>query len=115
MGCLKCGADTAKDQVFCDACQEEMKQYPVKPDTPVQLLPREAVIQELRVEEPLPETTLSQQLAQLRGVIRGLVAIIAILSVLLCATAVLLIRTLNQDTPVSNIGKNYTTDVQQAP
>jgi len=36
--CLKCGRDTGGKQVFCKACQDTMKRYPIKPDTKV-LLP----------------------------------------------------------------------------
>ncbi len=37
MNCIKCGRDVRGEQVFCDACQEDMEFYPVKPGTPVQL------------------------------------------------------------------------------
>ena len=40
MNCMKCGKETADGQVFCDSCLEVMKQYPVKPDTVVQLPPK---------------------------------------------------------------------------
>lgn len=39
MGCMKCGKETGDGQVFCDSCLEVMEQYPVKPDTVVQLPP----------------------------------------------------------------------------
>ena len=39
MGCMKCGKETGNGQVFCDSCLEVMEQYPVKPDTVVQLPP----------------------------------------------------------------------------
>ena len=37
MGCIKCGRDTVSEQVFCPDCLEEMKKYPVRPGTVVQL------------------------------------------------------------------------------
>lgn len=37
MYCLKCGRDTPGEQVFCEACLEGMKQFPVKPGTAVTL------------------------------------------------------------------------------
>ena len=37
MQCMRCGRDTEADQVFCPDCLDEMKNYPVKPDTPVVL------------------------------------------------------------------------------
>ena len=38
MQCMKCGRDLDENQVFCDICREDMKEYPVKPGTVV-LLP----------------------------------------------------------------------------
>ncbi len=37
MTCMKCGRELETEQAFCDICLEEMKKYPVKPGTPVQL------------------------------------------------------------------------------
>ena len=37
MHCMKCGRDLEPGQVFCEECQAEMKKYPVKPGTVVQL------------------------------------------------------------------------------
>lgn len=37
MNCLKCGAETQDRQCFCPTCQEGMRAYPVRPDTPVYL------------------------------------------------------------------------------
>ena len=41
MQCMKCGRDLDENQVFCDICREDMKEYPVKPGTVV-LLPHYA-------------------------------------------------------------------------
>ena len=37
MNCLKCGRETASEQIFCQECLVEMEKYPVKPGTVVQL------------------------------------------------------------------------------
>ena len=37
MNCLKCGRETAAEQIFCQDCLLEMEKYPVKPGTVVQL------------------------------------------------------------------------------
>ena len=37
MSCMKCGNHTEDGQVFCARCQEMMEDYPVKPDTHIQL------------------------------------------------------------------------------
>ena len=42
LGCIKCGRDTVSDQVFCPDCLAEMKKYPVRPGTVVQLPSRKA-------------------------------------------------------------------------
>ncbi len=39
MFCMKCGREMETEQSFCEICLEEMKKYPVKPGTPVQLPP----------------------------------------------------------------------------
>lgn len=38
MKCMKCGRETAADQIFCQDCLLDMERYPVKPGTAV-LLP----------------------------------------------------------------------------
>ena len=43
MNCLKCGREIAEEQLFCEGCLEIMAKYPVKPNTAVQLPPRNAV------------------------------------------------------------------------
>jgi hypothetical protein len=89
-----------------------MQRYPVKPDTAIQLPKREPA-----EKKPAPrrEPTAKQQLARLRSVNKGLLIMIAVLSVLLCVMGVMLIHTLNQPEAPSNIGRNYTTDAQQRP
>ena len=37
---MKCGLEIPDGQVFCDGCLEMMDKYPVKPGTPVNILPR---------------------------------------------------------------------------
>ena len=37
MNCMKCGRETISEQVFCPDCQVEMKKYPVRPGTVVQI------------------------------------------------------------------------------
>ena len=42
--CLKCRREIAEGQVFCDDCLAQMKKYPVKPGTPVNLPKRVLVL-----------------------------------------------------------------------
>lgn len=113
MQCLKCGKKTADRQVFCDECLSVMQDYPVKPGIPVHLPKREPRTAEKKSpvqRDPTPE----EQLGNLRTTMRWLLGVIAILSILLLATAGMLIHTLEQssvrpDSDKSDIGRNYTT------
>ncbi len=108
MACMKCGKETAGTQVFCEECLMLMEKHPIAPGTPVQLLPRP-----LNHEKAAPrkrERTPSQTIADLQKLIRWLTITIAVLSLLLCATAGFLLHTLEKQSSGSNIGRNYTTD-----
>ncbi len=108
MKCLKCGRDTECLQVFCDACLVGMAKTPVKAGTAIHLPTRPAVS-----EKPAPRTrerTPSETIRSLRSLIRMLTVTIAVLSVLLCATAGFLIHTLEKQEETNKIGWNYTTD-----
>lgn len=107
MLCLKCGKETTENQVFCGDCLNVMQAYPVKPDTAVHIPHREEPVHErkpARRREPSKD-----QLSQLRFLVRCLAATIAVLSILLCATAAMLIHTLDKAPASSTIGRNYTT------
>ena len=111
MRCLKCGVETPDNHVFCDNCLETMVQYPIKPGTPIQLPPKQPKGPEKHAAPENREPTTAEQLGQLRRMIRWLTAIIVLLSVLLCGTAVMLLRAMD-DAPGAappSIGKNYTT------
>lgn len=106
--CLKCGKKAEEQAVFCSECLAVMAQYPVKPGTVVHL-PRRQPRQDTQANSDFDEQAHAAQFARHRGLIRGLTAVIAGLSVLLVITAVLLIHTLDQQRSVSVIGRNYTT------
>ena len=108
MYCLKCGKETTENQVFCSSCQEVMQDYPVKPGTAVHIIPREQRPQEKKPPRR-KEADREDQLDRLRLVIRCLAAAVAVLSVLLCATAGMLIHTLGTKPAENPIGRNYTT------
>ena len=114
MGCLKCGETTQAEHVFCPTCMEVMQRYPVKPDTAVSIPRRETPSAE-RKPVSRAEPTPKQQLARLRAIVKWLLAVIVILSLLLCLVGVMLIRTLDQPSGNSNIGRNYTTNTQRQP
>ena len=108
MYCLKCGKETEESQVFCSSCQEVMQAYPVKPGTAVHIMPREQRPQEKKAPRR-KDADQEEQLNRLRLVIRCLAAAVAVLSVLLCATAGMLIHTLGTKPADNPIGRNYTT------
>ena len=66
MYCLKCGKN-ARD-VFCDECQLEMKDYPIKPDTPVSLPDREAYFARKKATQPKKKISIEMKYAKLRKV-----------------------------------------------
>jgi len=107
MFCLKCGADTKSDRIFCQHCLEVMATFPVKPSAHISLPDRS--------EPPAPKKTWRRswifdpdvQLAQLRKVIRNLIILVFVLIVLLGATLAMFFTSL-QPKEVLNIGRNYT-------
>ncbi len=109
MGCLKCGRKTENNQVFCPACQEVMRQHPIKPGTIVHIPRRSAPTSDKTASETQWETTPAGQVDRLRRSVRWLTAAIVVLSLLLCITAGMLIRTLLHSANQSAIGRNYTT------
>ena len=109
MHCLKCGKETADNQVFCVDCLAAMQDYPVKPGAAVHLPHREAPSLEKKQPARRQILTTETHTAHLRTMVRWLTAIIAVLSILLCATAGMLIHTLENQSASQTIGKNYTT------
>ncbi len=109
MNCLKCGKKTKGNQVFCSDCLETMEAYPVKPDVHIQLPNRTRLPAVKKSWRKRKNLTKEEQLARLRIYVRRLVALVLLLTVLLCVTvAMLLHNVLKPDTP--DLGKNYTVD-----
>ena len=105
--CLKCGKETTEKAIFCRQCQDNMVQYPVKPGTVIHL-PKRQNTPEKKLEHYV-EPDHEGQILSLRKTVRFLVALVAVLSILLTATAFMLLRTMSQEKPVPPIGRNYTT------
>ena len=93
MQCLKCGKEIPEGQAFCDACLEIMAQHPVKPGTPVQILPRKSNEKTPRKRELSPEELLVKQRRKTRH-LRRIVLILALL--LACSIGALLYLILPQ-------------------
>ena len=108
MECLRCGRETDGNTAFCSACAQQMAKHPIKPGTPVLLPVRPASGEKAAARKR--ERTPSQTIAQLQQMIRWLTVIIALLSLLLCATAVFLLHTLDAQADSNRPGRNYTVD-----
>lgn len=93
MQCMKCGREVPDGHVFCDKCLETMDRYPVKPGTPVQILPRTPKDKASKKRGLSPEELLSRQ-RRLNRRLRLLVWLLAI--ALAGAVGILLYTTLPQ-------------------
>ena len=108
MQCLKCGKETEGEKVFCDSCLDVMDQYPVNPSTPVPAPRAENNSQEKKVVRKRPPTE-EETISQLKWLIRLLTVTVAILTVVLCFVAGLLVQQIESNQNTNVIGKNYTT------
>lgn len=108
MECLKCGRAAESRNVFCKACLEDMAKTPVKAGTALFLPTRPAVSE--KPTSGTRERTPSETISSLRSLIRVLTVTVAVLSVLLCATAGFLIHTLEKQEETNKIGWNYATN-----
>ena len=115
MNCLKCGKATEDGQVFCPQCQEKMARHPVKPGAVIHLTQRIVPLTDKKSATKVREDAPQDQLLQLRKLIRWLIATITLLSLLLCATAGMLVQTLTKDNVTPAIGRNYTTSQSRNP
>ncbi len=91
MACLKCGKETGESTQFCDSCLAQMKAYPVKPGTAVQLPHRvEAAAERKKARRPL---NTNEELHRLQTQVRWLSALAFAMGVLLLLLAALLLLT----------------------
>ena len=114
MSCLKCGRDTNNDRFFCDECIASMKDYPVKPGTPVYLPPisREPAVKRVP-HRPLPPNP-EEQVAKLRKSNRRLRILSVLLTLLLALSCFLLFRWYQGDEPPIT-GRNYSIGSPRSP
>jgi hypothetical protein len=112
MKCLRCSRDTAPDQVFCNACLDNMSRYPVKSDTPVYLpirkpkeAPKKSSFRFKRERSP------EELIPILRKRVRVLTALVVILVMMFGAAmaGVWIARKQGADLMIPNIGQNFKT------
>ena len=116
MNCVKCGRETTEDRVFCDVCQREMEDYPVKPGTAV-LIPKrdqDALAKKAKVKKR-PIRSLSEQVLHLKKTVLRLRILVAAL-LLICGMLCLLIDRLWDGVDIQPVpGQNYQTEETLAP
>lgn len=115
MYCIKCGKELSGTQVFCEECQAVMEQYPVPPETvlqlpvrPVDTVPKKSTGKKKAKKKNVdPE----EQLKQAKKLIRRLIILVIALFVTLgVTTAALILRSLEKEPPAEDLtGKNYST------
>jgi len=112
MQCMKCGQNVENEHVFCEVCLSEMKKYPVRPGTVVQL-PK---YQEAPPRRPMPKRkappTPEEQLKKLRKWFRILAAALAVCLLLLVGAGYLLVKDLLPEEEELLPGQNYSAVTQ---
>lgn len=112
MKCMRCARETAPQQVFCNACLEDMARYPVRSDTPIYLpvrKPKEAPRKKSRLFRR--ERTAEEMVMILRKRVKVLTALTVILVMMLSAAmaGVWLAKKQGADLSIPNIGQNFKT------
>lgn len=92
MQCIKCGRDIEEPNVFCDECLADMKKYPVRPGTVVQLPKYHEPVQKKQPVKRKPPVTLEDQLKLVRKWARMLAAALAVSILLLLGAGYLIVR-----------------------
>ena len=108
MNCMKCGRETAEEQVFCTSCLEEMERYPVKPGTVVHI-PNRAKDDEIRkiAYRRKPMLSVSEQLVRLEKKLLWARIALAVM-LILCGLLSLAVGRMMTDWDVEQvIGQNY--------
>ena len=112
MKCMRCARETAPQQVFCNACLEDMARYPVRSDTPIYLpvrKPKDAPRKKSRRFRR--ERTAEEMVMILRKRVKVLTALTVILVMMLSAAmaGVWLAKKQGADLSIPNIGQNFKT------
>ena len=83
MYCLRCGKETTDEQVFCQACLDNMENYPVKPGVPVQLPHRPAVVPAKKTGKKVKNQSPEELLEDMRKTVRRMTHILLVALLLL--------------------------------
>lgn len=109
MNCLRCARETSGQQVFCDACLDDMARHPVKSDTPIYLPVRKVSVAPNNKRRHRRERTAEEIVPILRKRIRVLTALVVILAMMLAAavTGVWLAKRQGAGLSIPEIGQNF--------
>ena len=91
MYCLKCGAETEAEKIFCDPCLTAMEQYPIKPGTPIHLPRRDAAETVKKPNRSKRTASPEDQIAFLKKVILWM-GVMLVFAVLVLAGSMLLLE-----------------------
>jgi len=94
VNCIKCGKKCKSKHIFCDECCEGMKDYPVKPGTPIYLPSRPPMVQEKKRSTKKKRFTRPEDMiSRLRSANRWLVAalLVCLMAFLLACGALVLV------------------------
>lgn len=111
MTCMKCGAQTGENQVFCDHCLSVMEEYPIRRNIHIHLPKRQEEDEPVKkpVKKKRPPTP-EEQISQLRMKVLRLRLVAVVLTFLLCITAAFFGLKLYNDYTTPKAGLNYTID-----
>ena len=107
LGCIKCGRNTVSEQVFCPDCLAEMKKYPVRPGTVVQLPSRKASTSGKKQPSKKRVAPLEEQVKALKKRCRTLFLLLILFAAISVALAFPAMKYLFESN--RKIGQNYTT------
>ena len=111
MNCMKCGRETAEDQVFCKTCLEDMERCPVKPGTVVHIPNRsqEDEIRKIQYRRK-PLVSMSDQIIRLRKKLLWTRVALALL-LLICGLLCFAVGRVAMDWETESIpGQNYSVE-----
>ena len=112
MNCMRCGRETAGQQVFCESCLDDMSRHPVKPDVAIYLPVRKpSDPQRKQSRSRRKEITAEELVPILRRRILVLAATVVILVLMLAAAfvGVWFAHNPQAEEQIPNIGQNYQT------
>lgn len=108
MNCMKCGKEISPEAAFCESCLADMSNYPVKPDTVVQLPVRKEEPPARRNSRRRNQISEQEQIKQLKIHLQRIWMAFAI-SLLLLAVAVTAAVYLYRQNNEPQVGQNYST------